>query len=99
MLDTIAREDLIGNAERVGAYLREHAGAVPGVAGVRGLGLLNAVELGAGDAPGVARRLLDTEHVLVNAVSPTALRLCPPLCLSVADADRAIAAIARVLAT
>ena len=28
------------------------AGGVPGVAGVRGLGLLNAVELGAGDAPG-----------------------------------------------
>ena len=99
VLDTIVAEDLIGNAERVGAYLREHLASVPGVAGVRGLGLLNAVELGAGDAPGVARRLLDTEHVLVNAVSPTALRLCPPLCLSVADADRAVAAIARVLAT
>ena len=50
---------------------------------MRGLGLLIAVELGAGDAAGVARRLLDTEHVLVNAVSPTALRLCPPLCLSI----------------
>ena len=99
VLDTIVAEDLIGNAERVGAHLRERLAAVPGVAAVRGLGLLNAVELGAGDAPGVARRLLDTEHVLVNAVSPTALRLCPPLCLSVADADRAIAAISRVLAT
>ncbi len=99
VLDTIVAEDLIGNAERVGAHLREKLAAVPGVAAVRGLGLLNAVELGAGDASGVARRLLETEHVLVNAVSPTALRLCPPLCVSIADADRAIAAITRVLAT
>ncbi len=71
---------------------------MPGVAGVRGLGLLIAVELASGDAPGVARRLLDEEHVIVNAVSPTALRLCPPLVLGVEDADRAVAAIARVLA-
>jgi acetylornithine/N-succinyldiaminopimelate aminotransferase len=99
VLDAIIADDLIANAEQVGAHLRERLAAVPGVAAVRGLGLLIAVELGSGDAPGVARRMLDDEHVLVNAVSPTALRLCPPLCIGVADADRAIAAIARVLAT
>ena len=97
VLDTIVAEDLIANAERVGTHLRERLAGVAGVAAVRGLGLLIAVELGAGDAPGVARRLLDTEHVLVNAVSPTALRLCPPLCLSIDDADRAVAAIGRAL--
>jgi acetylornithine/succinyldiaminopimelate/putrescine aminotransferase len=36
--------------------------------------------------------------VIVNAVSPSALRLCPPLVLGVEDADRAVAALARVLA-
>ena len=98
VLDTIEADDLIGNAERVGAHLCERLQGVPGVAGVRGLGLLLAVELASGDAPGVARRLLDEEHVLVNAVSPTALRLCPPLVLTVEDADRAVQAITRVLA-
>jgi acetylornithine aminotransferase len=98
VLDTIEADDLIGNAERVGAHLRERLQGVPGVAGVRGLGLLLAVELASGDAPGVARRLLDEEHVLVNAVSPTALRLCPPLVLTVEDADRAVQAITRALA-
>ena len=82
VLDTIEAEDLLGNAERVGTHLRSGCAGVPGVAGVRGLGLLLAVELASGDAPGVARRLLDEEHVLVNAVSPTALRLCPPLVLT-----------------
>jgi predicted acetylornithine/succinylornithine family transaminase len=98
VLDTIEREDLLGNAERVGAHLRERLALVPGVAGVRGLGLLIAVELASGDAAGVARRLLEEEQVIVNAVSPSALRLCPPLVLGVEDADRAVAALARVLA-
>jgi acetylornithine aminotransferase len=98
VLDTIAGDDLLGNAERVGGHLRERLALAPGVAGVRGLGLLIAVELASGDAAGVARRLLDEEHVIVNAVSPTALRLCPPLVLTVADADRAVAAVTRALA-
>jgi acetylornithine aminotransferase len=97
VLDTIEADDLLGHADRVGTHLQERLAAVPGVAGVRGLGLLLAVELASGDAPGVARRLLDEEHVVVNAVSPTALRLCPPLVLTVADADRAVAALTRVL--
>ncbi len=46
VLDTIVAEDLIGNAERVGTHLRERLAGVPGVAAVRGLGLLVAVELG-----------------------------------------------------
>jgi acetylornithine aminotransferase len=98
VLDTIVAEDLLGNVERVGEHLRDRLAGVPGIASVRGLGLLIAIELGGGDAPEVARRLLQTEHVLVNAVSPTALRLCPPLCLSLEDADHAVAAISRALA-
>jgi len=98
VLDTIEREGLLDHAERIGTHLRERLAPVPGVAGVRGLGLLIAVELAGGDAAGVARRLLDEEQVIVNAVSPTALRLCPPLVIGIEDADRAVAALARVLA-
>ena len=59
---------------------------------MRGLGLLIAVELRDGDAGAVAAGC-STRGVLVNAVTPTALRLCPPLCLSTADADRAVEAL------
>jgi acetylornithine aminotransferase len=96
VLDAIEREGLVENAERVGSYLARRLRELPGVAGVRGLGLLLAVELAGGDSAGVAARLLDA-GVLVNAVTPTALRLCPPLCLSTGDADRAVAALAAVL--
>ena len=80
VLDAIEHEGWVENADRIGQHLADRLRAVPGVADVRGLGLLVAVELAAGDAGTVAARLLD-RGVLVNAVTPTALRLCPPLCL------------------
>jgi predicted acetylornithine/succinylornithine family transaminase len=96
VLEAIQQEGLVENADRVGEYLARRLRELPGVAEVRGLGLLLAAELRAGDSATVAARLL--EHgVLVNAVTPTALRMCPPLCLSTADADRAVTALAAVL--
>ncbi len=99
VLDTIAADGLLANATTVGAHLVAGLSAIPGVAAVRGLGLLLAVELERGDAATVAARLAAERHVLVNAVSSSALRLCPPLCLAVAEADEAIAAVGSVLAT
>jgi len=98
VLDAIAGEGLVANAERVGRQLADGLGRLPGVAEVRGLGLLLAAELAEGGAPAVAERLARERRVLVNAVSPTALRLCPPLSLTAGEAEEAIAAIAAVLA-
>lgn len=97
-IDAIEREGLVENARVVGDRLRTALGGIAGVAEVRGAGLLIAVELADGDAARVADRLREEQGVLVNAVSATALRLCPPLCLSAAEADRAVAAIRDVLA-
>jgi 4-aminobutyrate aminotransferase-like enzyme len=36
--------------------------------------------------------------VLVNAITPTALRLCPPLCLSRREAAQVVDAISAALA-
>lgn len=63
-----------------------------GVSSVRGAGLLLAVELDGLDAPKVAGDLLSA-GVIVNAVTPTALRLAPSLLISddeVAEATRRI---------
>jgi acetylornithine/succinyldiaminopimelate/putrescine aminotransferase len=69
------------------------------VAGVRGLGLLMAVELADGrQAKPVADELLD-RGLVVNAVTATALRLAPPLTVSSDEIDEAVALIGAVLAS
>lgn len=64
---------------------------------MRGLGLLIAVELADVPAPAVAAALLDA-GVVVNAVTPTALRLAPSLLISDDEIDLAVAAVADAIA-
>jgi acetylornithine/N-succinyldiaminopimelate aminotransferase len=64
------------------------SGLPDGVAGVRGLGLLLAVELDGGDAREVAAAALDA-GLVVNAVTPTALRLAPSLLVTDDEIDTA----------
>ncbi len=85
VLDTIEREGLIENVRLVGSELAAALREVPGVSGVRGAGLLLGVELERAGAAAVATRLLHGQRVIVNAVTPTALRICPPLVFSRAD--------------
>jgi acetylornithine/N-succinyldiaminopimelate aminotransferase len=98
VLRTIEDEDLVGNAERVGSLLADELRATPGISGVRGVGLLIAAELEGGDAAGLAARLLHEHRVVVNAVSGTAIRLCPPLCLTAEQARAGARAIGDALA-
>ncbi|WP_374614638.1 acetylornithine transaminase [Cellulosimicrobium cellulans] len=82
-LGVIERDGLLENVRTVGALLRDGiAGAGnPLVAGVRGRGLLLAVQLTRPVAADVARAALDAGFV-VNAVAPDAIRLAPPLILT-----------------
>jgi acetylornithine/N-succinyldiaminopimelate aminotransferase len=96
VLDAIEQEGLVENARSVGAHLAERAAGVAGVAGVRGHGLLLAIELETVPSADVARALRD-RGVLVNAITPTALRLVPPLCLARGEADGFCDALADVL--
>ena len=91
------RERVPERANRAAARITDALGGVPGVAGVRGLGLLIAVELADVPAPAVAAALLDA-GVVVNAVTPTALRLAPSLLISDDEIDLAVAAIADAIA-
>ncbi len=96
-LDAVEAEGLVGNAARIGGRLADGLRALPGVADVRGAGLLLAVELADGDAAGVATGLRE-RGVLVNAVTETAIRIAPPLVLDAEQADLAVAALRDVLA-
>jgi acetylornithine aminotransferase len=90
-LHVIERDGLVENAATVGAQLRDDVLALghPLVTGVRGAGLLLALELGAPVAPDVAAALLEAGFI-VNAVAPDAVRLAPPLVLT-ADQARSFA--------
>ena len=52
--------------------------ALPQVSGVRGLGLLLAVELRGVNAQVAAAKCLE-DGLVVNGITPTAIRLAPPL--------------------
>jgi acetylornithine aminotransferase len=96
-LGVIERDGLLENVRTVGALLREGiAGAGnPLVEGVRGRGLLLAVQLTRPVAAEVARAALDAGFV-VNAVAPDAIRLAPPLILTPDQAHDVVAFFASV---
>jgi predicted acetylornithine/succinylornithine family transaminase len=96
VLAVMEAEDVPARAARAGARFRERLEALPSVAGVRGLGLLLAVELSGRDARDVNRALLDA-GVVANAVTPTALRLAPSLLISDDEIDEATTIIEKVL--
>ena len=81
-----------------GAYLVAALRQLPGVSAVRGQGLLVAAELAEGKSAGpVAAAALDA-GLVVNAVTPTALRLAPSLLVSEDEIDRAVEILGKALA-
>jgi acetylornithine/succinyldiaminopimelate/putrescine aminotransferase len=96
-LAVMEAEDVPARATTKGAELRAALEALPGVASVRGLGLLLGVELAEGQAKAVQRRLLD-DGLVVNAVTDTALRLAPSLLVNSAEIDEAVTMIGRAVA-
>lgn len=89
--------DAPAGAAARGARLADALVDLPGVASVRGMGLLLAAELHPGLVSGdIARACLDA-GLIVNPVTPTALRLAPPLTVSDAEIDEAVAILRDVL--
>jgi acetylornithine/N-succinyldiaminopimelate aminotransferase len=97
VIRTMREIDAPALAERAGARLRAGLEMMPGVVSVRGLGLLLAAELASGDSKAAQAELL-RRGVIVNNVTPTALRFAPPLTVSDAEIDEVLATVAEVLA-
>jgi acetylornithine aminotransferase len=97
-LHVIERDGLLLNASRVGQRLREGVQALssPLVGEVRGEGLLLAVQLEHPVAAAVAACLLE-KGVILNAVTPDALRLAPPLILDQDQADWFVSVLGEAL--
>jgi acetylornithine aminotransferase len=99
VLDTIERDGLLGSAQSVGRQLATGLAGIrsPLVGGVRGSGLWLALVLTRPVAAQVEVAAREA-GVLVNAVQPDAVRIAPPLVLSPAEADEAVAALATAVA-
>ena len=100
-LAELERIDAPALARSKGAALRTALEAVPGVDHVRGRGLLLAAELtlealGGRTGGEIARACLD-RGLVVNGVTPTALRVTPPFIIDDAQIDEAVGIIGAVL--
>jgi acetylornithine/N-succinyldiaminopimelate aminotransferase len=101
VLKYIIDHDIPGQVAKKGRYLADRLHGLEdrhaSVTEVRGKGLLWALELDGETAEEMSLACL-REGLIVNHVKPTALRLAPPLTVSEAEIDRAVAVIDRVLA-
>jgi acetylornithine/succinyldiaminopimelate/putrescine aminotransferase len=97
VLEVMEEIDAPALAEKAGARLASGLALLPGVTSVRGLGLLLGAELAEGvAAPDVVAACLE-QGLVVNAVTPSTVRLAPPLTVSDAEIDEALAILGRVL--
>jgi predicted acetylornithine/succinylornithine family transaminase len=97
VLDVMVAKNIPAKATRAGRRLQKALRGVDGVADVRGVGLLIAAELEPPhDARAVAMRCLEL-GLVVNAVTPSALRFAPSLLVTNAEIDEAVAIVAKAL--
>lgn len=97
VIDEMRAIDAPQLAAKRGEYLISKLRDVPGVASVRGRGLLLAAELAEGrDAKAAYAALLD-RGLVTNAVTPTSLRFAPPITVSDSEIDEAVAMVGDVL--
>ena len=98
VLDVIEGEGLVENARKVGEHLLSEIKKLKNesIKEVRGRGLMIGIEL---DVPykEIRQRLLMDEHVFTGCAGTHVLRLLPPLCLSMAEADEFIEKLKRTL--
>ncbi len=98
VLDVMEQEQLVENAAKVGTYLLEKlaSGDFPHVVEVRGRGLMIGIEL---DCPykDIRNRLVYEEHCFTGCAGTNVIRLLPPLCLTMEQADDFLARFRRAL--
>ncbi len=101
VLTTVEKEGLIARSAEVGAYLGQRLADIaarrPVCSVARGLGLLQALVLKDDvDPRGIVERLRDA-GVLITVAGSSALRFSPPLTITKAEIDEALAIVDRVL--
>jgi acetylornithine aminotransferase len=92
----IESQKLLKKVEKQGAYLMQELALIPGVAEVRGAGLLLGIELQSLKSSDVANAL-QKSGVLVNAANPTTIRLAPALIVTDVQIKKFISIFKKVI--
>ena len=96
VLEIMQRINAPALAANGGKQLAAALTELSGIASLRGKGLLLAAELTSANARDVAATALE-RGLVINGVTPTAIRLAPPLTVSEAEITEAVAIIGEVL--
>jgi len=96
-LEAIEGDGMLENARTLEGYLRESLKGMPGVARVRGAGLLVGIEFADEIAAKVHGALLDERIITGTSSDAHVLRLLPPLCLKREEVDLFVEALKRIL--
>jgi len=94
-IDVIESQHLVEHAAEVGELLHESLGEVPGVSSVRGRGMMQAMVFAEPAAKDFQNRCLEA-GLVVNATDDNTVRLVPPLIMSAAEVERAVALMKEV---
>jgi acetylornithine/N-succinyldiaminopimelate aminotransferase len=95
-LDVLTDPALLRRVVELGERLRAALGELPRVHDVRGIGLMNAIDV-EGDAPDLVRRALYEQRLVVNATGPATIRLLPPLIVEEPELDDAVGRLRAIL--
>jgi predicted acetylornithine/succinylornithine family transaminase len=87
VLEAVDREGLVDNAAKMGEWIGDQIADIG--TEVRGRGLLIGLELGRDKAAAVVEAGLK-HGIIVNAVTPSTVRLAPPLTIGPAEADEGV---------
>lgn len=96
VLDVMKEENLVENAALVGSHLIEKLKKFPQIKEVRGLGLMIGMEF-TEPIKELRKRLLFEQKVFTGVSGTNVIRLLPPLCLSMAEADEFLNRLNNVL--
>ena len=96
VLDVMKAENLVENAARVGAHLMEELKKFEGIKEVRGRGLISGLEF-ENPIKEIRQKLLFEQKVFTGVSGTNVIRLLPPLCLSMAEADEFLNRLHNVL--
>ena len=96
VLDVMKQDSLVENAAKVGAYLMEELKKFPQIKEVRGQGLMIGMEF---EEPikDIRRKLLFEKKVFTGVSGTNVIRLLPPLCLSMEEAEEFLKRFKEVL--
>lgn len=96
-LEAIEEDAMLENVRALERHLRRRLAELPRVTRVRGRGLLLGVEFADEFAAKAHKALLERRVITGTSSDPRVLRLLPPLCLKMEEADLFIDALARVV--